>query len=256
MSRRLMATIARASAKRLRTVTRVIAHRPKELSLWTATKALVNVGLARPLRVRRAARIPYDVTSIDEEHVRQARVCGRGVIFVSFHSIFPHVSQSWFYNAVHEEDWPIHAVTWTRTDTTLHTFNRVFSSVIFTPEQILKAARALHRGEAIVLMQDVLNDGGTPIAIFDRSARFQLGAARLAQMTDSVILPYTALMRHGKGAVRWWPVIDPRDCDVASRLSEAMATMIHAHPSSWKRLTRFLATHDPDPSLNQSRPVR
>ncbi len=223
------------------------ANRPRQLSLLTVSRALVTTAVANRLRTHRDSRLPYPFININEQYVHEARASGRSVIFTSFHSNFAHISQSWFYSTIREESWPIHALTSWGDRPTVRSYSRVFSSVIFTPNEVRKAIQVLRRGEGLVVLQDVLTEDGTPITIFDRVVHLQLGAVRLAQMTGSIILPYNALSHRGKGAIRWWPIIDPEICDAEKRLAEALATMIHTYPCSWKRLPRFIANYGPEP---------
>lgn len=234
------------AARKIKQVHVALRRRPRDLSLGTAASALMTQVVASRLRARRVQRMPYPVTCLHEEYVHIARASGQGVIFVSVHSNYPHVSLSWFYRTVNSEGWTIHAVMSERTQqATMQAYGRSYASVIPSSTGVHKAARVLKRGEGLVLLQDIFADDGVPIQLYDRVVPFRLGAARLARMTDSLILPFTALSRRGKGVVHWWPPIDPREDDVEKALVEAMARMIHTYPQSWRRLGQLLTEYDP-----------
>lgn len=230
------------AARKIKQLSVALRLRPRDLSLGTTVLALTTEVVASRLRALRVQRVSYPVTSLHVEYVHIARAGGRGVIFVSVHSNYAQVSLSWFYRTINSEGWTIHAVS---SDATQEAYRRVFQSVLPSSTGLHKAARVLKRGEGLVLLQDIFADDGVPIRLYDRVVPIRLGAARLAQMTDSLILPYIALSRRGKGMIHWWPPIDPREGDVENALVEAMAGMIHTYPRSWSKLAQLLSEYDP-----------
>lgn len=235
------------AGRKIKKLSVVLRQRPRDLSLWTAASALMTRSVVvRGLRTRRVERMPHPVVSLNEEHVHEARAGGRGVIFVSVHSNYPHVSLSWFYRIVNTEGWTIHALMSEQAPpAVIQAYGRSYTSVLSSITGVHKAARILKRGEGLVLLQDIFADDGVPVRLYDRVVLFRLGAARLARMTDSLILPFTALSCRGKGVVHWWPPIEPREDDVEKALVEAMARMIHTYPRSWRRLGQLLSEYDP-----------
>lgn len=90
-----------------------------------------------------------------------------------------------------------------------------------------------------MLFQDILNRKADPIDFLGYKVPNPLGAVRLAEMTDSLILPLITVnsFSFGKKTPRWeihfWNAIDCRNKETKKQLVSSLEEMIKTYPEAW-----------------------
>lgn len=192
-------------------------------------------------KLGRLRTITRFVTPAGTEFVSRARDSGRGILLVSIHTLYSRLLLYWLNQP--ERGWNPYLVKRFpgRKDkgraAYLHRHHdSLFGErLIDSGPGIIKAARVLRSGGMVLIAQDVFTVGPAPAIFLGRSVPMPLGAARLAEMTDSLILPVLAAQKSGwKTLIRFWPPIDPRDGGAREKILAVMEEMVTAYPAVWE----------------------
>lgn len=181
---------------------------------------------------------------VGREHVEAALASGRGVILTSLHiggwelaAAIPARVVPVPTTAVVTDDWLAWAIERIRIASGLRTLYRSAPAI--------RAASVLRRGEALLLLGELEGDGRArsyPVRFLDGVAEFQAGAATLARLCGSPIVPFSVLPR----APRRWrvtaePAIAPPARDegragerrVLQELANRWSDLVRGHPQHW-----------------------
>jgi lauroyl/myristoyl acyltransferase len=104
-------------------------------------------------------------------------------------------------------------------------------------KNLLKAARILQKGGTVLLLQDLLHRKAEPIQFLGKPRRNPLGSVRLAEMTDSLILPVVTTHNPDPSKQLWmshfFEPIDPRNGNTKAKVIQALEKIITTYPESW-----------------------
>ena len=153
------------------------------------------------------------------EHLDAARRTGRGLILVTLHGPEFRLLQHWVNQA--DPDWRPYLVKYIPgpdvmdRDRLIHQEQeRIFAGrLLDIGFGIRQAIKVLRAGGTILITQDTVSRDAAPVRILGRPFRNTLGAARLAELTDAVILPVVVAPALGRPrwVLRFWLLLDPRD---------------------------------------------
>lgn len=179
----------------------------------------------------------------EKQHLSQARESGRGVILVTIHSYYFRLLMRWT-NEV-DNTWRPYLIKKFPRKPDMHQPKaeclhqiqlKIFSDrLLDTGSGTRQAARILKAGGTIILAQDIPDKTAVTVRFLNKETPISLGAARLAEMTDALIVPIapSGLLRGWFWMIRIWPAIDPRGNDTLGRLIAAMEEIIRTNPETW-----------------------
>ncbi|HSC91416.1 MAG TPA: lysophospholipid acyltransferase family protein [Gaiellaceae bacterium] len=195
-------------------------------------------ALHRPAELLAATEV------VGREHLERALADGRGVILASLHvggwevaaAIPAHVVPV-PTTVVATDDWLAWAVQRRRVAAGLR--------VVFRSEPALPAASVLRRGEALLVLGELEGDAGSrryAVRFLDGVAELQAGAAALARLCGSPIVPFSVLPL----APRRWrvtveaPIAPPARAEgeagerrALQALADRWTELVRRHPQHW-----------------------
>ena len=216
------------------------------LAALLASESICNYGRMAidflAARTETAEQLRARATVIGVEHFSAAQRDGRGVILT-----VPHLG-SWDVGAVIAEAYGVKLTVVTESNwvTELVAGARVDHGVTLVPRNrsLRPLIRALARGEAVVLLSDIANDGVQTIDVpfFGHPTPFPIGAARLAARTGApVVVVYAVRLSNNSYRVEALPALRVNPClaeeDAVCELTAAIAAMfqriVTAYPAQW-----------------------
>lgn len=189
------------------------------------------------------------------EHVHAALGRGRGVILAGIHvggwevaTALPHVLVPVPTTAIVADDWLAWAIEHMRTTAGL--------GVLYRSESMVRAARLLRAGEAVLVLGDdgVGQPRGYPVPFAGGIAELPAGVVALARLCGTPVVSFYVLPR---GPRRWHVLIDAPveppgrrsgragEEAVLRRLAARWTEVIRAHPEHWAAVYPIRWRDDP-----------
>jgi len=180
----------------------------------------------------------------DEDHLTRARATGRGIILVTIHSMYFRLLMRWVNEA--DESWQPYLIKafpgkLGNRHAQAHYLHRIQLKIfggrlLDTGIGTREAIRILKAGGTVMLTQDLPDRAAETIVFLNKKIPLPLGAARLAEMTNALIVPVAPSWRFGGKlwTLRFWPAIDPAAGETRNRLVEATEEMIRTYPATWE----------------------
>ena len=171
-------------------------------------------------RFKRDVAVVNRVQVFHEERLQQCRREKRGLILVSVHHYYMGLFFYWANQVVPKLEPYLVANFWLQRRPRLHTFlyrghQRLFNGrLIHIGQDMRKAVRILQDKGTLILLQDHLQKDAPLVEFLGHRVPNPLGAARLAEMTDSLILPFIAkneIHSKKKWSIHFQAPIDPRE---------------------------------------------
>lgn len=186
------------------------------------------------------SKVTKKITLQNPEYLDQARHSGRGLILVTIHSPYFRLLQLWINQF--DFGWEPYLIKNFPTGQALEPYilheqqKKIFQTRLIDSHKPLQAARILAKGGTVLLAQDVLVKNIEPVNFLGKQLKNPLGALRLAEKTDSVILP--VIMVDTGGLNRWkihfGPLIDPSVGESKQKLLQTMEEIILQYPETWE----------------------
>jgi lauroyl/myristoyl acyltransferase len=195
-------------------------------------------------RFHSSLEAPKRLHIIDREYLDTARQTKRGLIFVSIHHHCLRLFCYWI-NQIDPTLQPyLVANEFAQRRRALHEFamracHTVFSGrFIPVNSDMRKTVRVLQQGGSILLLQDRIRPDAPLIPFLGYMVRNPLGAVRLAEMSDALIIPFITASRISfdkkKWSIHFWPHIDPRAGTTKARLIACLEQMVLNYPEVWQ----------------------
>ena len=183
---------------------------------------------------------------VHREYLEAARQEKRGIILVSIHHHYLQLFCRWINqfdpslqpyiiaNFIPEKRVALHIKA-------VCLCNHFFSGrLLQVGRDMRRAVHLLRSGKTLILLQDHLSSDASPIPFLGHMVRNPLGSIRLAEMTDSLIVPFVTTntiatpFNKKKWAIHFWPQIDPREKQAMPQLISCLENMIHTYPEVWQ----------------------
>ncbi|MEC9488467.1 MAG: lysophospholipid acyltransferase family protein [Halanaerobium sp.] len=179
-----------------------------------------------------------------KEQLERARAAGKGIILVTIHSPCFRIIQHWSNQQEGLETWLIKHL-FMQEDQARNRLARflhqqqleIYQGRILDGNKIgdmKRAVRILAAGGSIIVCQDVGSSTAAPVRFMGRQKRYPLGASKLAEMGDAIILPLVITNRTETKdwLIHFWPTIEPGD-NSRQQLLDTMEEMILSYPEAW-----------------------
>lgn len=179
------------------------------------------------------------VDLIGGENLEACRKTGRGIILVCTHSLGFRFLQHWInqwdqtWNPYLAKYYPeIPGNKWLMQN---NHQGLIFQGRLLNAGFLKPVVRILRAGGTVLLTQDLSHPKAEKMPFLGKTMRNPLGAARLAEISDAMILPVTLgpqLVRC-RWQIHFLPPIDPRDGGTRERLHSAIESLIMMYPELW-----------------------
>ena len=192
----------------------------------------------------RLQKIIDRIQLINPAYLEEARQSGRGLIIVTIHSHHFRLFQEWINQKVPNLNpylikrfpSPQRKHRFYSKNQFLHEQQKtIFNNRLINKLKPIQAVRVLQNKGTVIAAQDVLANDVEPLLFLGQKLRNPLGAARMAEMTQALILP-AILVDGGKfnsWKLHFWPLIDPLRGEPREELLQAIEKLILTYPETW-----------------------
>jgi len=212
---------------------------PKSFRLaWSYYSSRMIRGIWRWKLKVSAKNLNKYVNIVNETYFKNALAAGRGVILVSAHTFAFHLFQLWI-NLSYRPQKPYLIKDFPEFEADLLHQRQlaIFQGrLINSRTGIIRAVRILQDNGLVILCQDVERKTAEPVLFLGKEKKYPLGAARLAEITDALLLPVIIAgdIGSGKQTIYFQPPLDPEDGELKLRLLRALEEMTLRHLKEWE----------------------
>jgi lauroyl/myristoyl acyltransferase len=192
---------------------------------------------------------PMDrVELIGKVHLETALLSGKGIQFVSIHHYLSRIFSQWIHQYPSKlSPYLIRQFPGQTQDPLANLYHQQHMEIyggrlISVESDMRRAVRILKKGGSIVLLQDRFKMEAPPSKFLGRTIRASFGSVRLAELSDSILLPVIVTNKgwNRDWIIHFYPIIQSKGEKGRSELSECLEQMILTYPEAWEHWFRFL----------------
>lgn len=174
-----------------------------------------------------------------EDYFKDALGSGRGIILVSVHTFSFHLFQLWI--GLNYGSYQPYLIKEYKKDQYIigERQQKIFQGrLLHSDTGLFKAVKVLKNKGLIILCQDVERKTAESIDFLGKERRYPLGAARMAEMTDALIVPVIIAgdFFSWNHVVHFWPPLDPRNGFLKPGVVQAMEEMVMKYLGDWENV--------------------